>query len=182
MRLEQEVNIYAKDAMKRRFLAAETSVSVVQGKISALISESEIRELQNSETTMYSKLGKLNMDISGLTQQYSDLTTRYDSVTNQYKILDSKLAEYKTSVDGLATNVLQVSTKLNNDYSTTEAMNTAIKAATDEISLSVSKTYVTSEILSSTKSDLDKQAKNYASNAKAIQFSYFIICLSHFTS
>ncbi len=166
MRLEQEVNIYAKDAMKRRFLAAETSVSVVQGKISALISESEIRELQNSETTMYSKLGKLNMDISGLTQQYSDLTTRYDSVTNQYKILDSKLAEYKTSVDGLATNVLQVSTKLNNDYSTTEAMNTAIKAATDEISLSVSKTYVTSEILSSTKSDLDKQAKNYASNAE----------------
>lgn len=166
MRLEQEVNIYAKDAMKRRFLAAETSVSVVQGKISALISESEIRELQNSETTMYSKLGKLNMDISGLTQQYSDLTTRYDSVTNQYKILDSKLAEYKTSVDGLAANVSQVSTKLNNDYSTTEAMNTAIKAATDEISLSVSKTYVTSEILSSTKSDLDKQAKNYASNAE----------------
>lgn len=166
MRLEQEVNIYAKDAMKRRFLAAETSVSVVQGKISALISESEIRELQNSETTMYSKLGKLNMDISGLTQQYSDLTTRYDSVTNQYKILDGKLAEYKTSVDGLAANVSQVSTKLNNDYSTTEAMNTAIKAATDEISLSVSKTYVTSEILSSTKSDLDKQAKNYASNAE----------------
>lgn len=166
MRLEQEVNIYAKDAMKRRFLAAETSVSVVQGKISALISESEIRELQNSETTMYSKLGKLNMDISGLTQQYSNLTTRYDSVTNQYKILDSKLAEYKTSVDGLAANVSQVSTKLNNDYSTTEAMNTAIKAATDEISLSVSKTYVTSEILSSTKSDLDKQAKNYASNAE----------------
>lgn len=166
MRLEQEVNIYAKDAMKRRFLAAETSVSVVQGKISALISESEIRELQNSETTMYSKLGKLNMDISGLTQQYSDLTTRYDSVTNQYKMLDSKLAEYKTSVDGLAANVSQVSTKLNNDYSTTEAMNTAIKAATDEISLSVSKTYVTSEILSSTKSDLDKQAKNYASNAE----------------
>lgn len=166
MRLEQEVNIYAKDAMERRFLAAETSVSVVQGKISALISESEIRELQNSETTMYSKLGKLNMDISGLTQQYSDLTTRYDSVTNQYKILDGKLAEYKTSVDGLAANVSQVSTKLNNDYSTTEAMNTAIKAATDEISLSVSKTYVTSEILSSTKSDLDKQAKNYASNAE----------------
>lgn len=76
MRLEQEVNIYAKDAMKRRFLAAETSVSVVQGKISALISESEIQELQNSETTMYSKLGKLNMDISGLTQQYSDLTIK----------------------------------------------------------------------------------------------------------
>lgn len=46
MRLEQEVNIFAKDAIKRRFLAAETSVSVTQGKIAALISESEIQELQ----------------------------------------------------------------------------------------------------------------------------------------
>jgi len=57
MRLEQEVNIFAKDAIKRRFLAAETSVSVTQGKIAALISESEIQELQNSGTTMYRKVG-----------------------------------------------------------------------------------------------------------------------------
>lgn len=69
MRLEQEVNVFAKDAIKRRFLAAETSVSVMQGKISALISESEIQELQNSGTTMYSKLGKLDMSVSGLTQR-----------------------------------------------------------------------------------------------------------------
>ena len=44
MRLEQEVNIFAKDAIKRKFLAAETSVSVIQGKITALISESEIQD------------------------------------------------------------------------------------------------------------------------------------------
>ena len=166
MRLEQEVNIFAKDAIKRRFLAAETSVSVTQGKIAALISESEIQELQNSKTTMYSKLGKLDLNISGLTQQYSNLATKYDSVTNQYIALDSKLSEYKTTVDGLSANLSQVSTRLSNDYSTTETMNAAIKAAVDEISLSISKTYVTSEILSSTKSDLDKQAKDYASNAE----------------
>ena len=166
MRLEQEVNIFAKDAIKRRFLAAETSVSVTQGKIAALISESEIQELQNSKTTMYSKLGKLDLNISGLTQQYSNLATKYDSVTNQYIALDSKLSEYKTTVDGLSANLSQVSTRLSNDYSTTETMNAAIKAAVDEISLSISKTYITSEILSSTKSDLDKQAKDYASNAE----------------
>ena len=166
MRLEQGVNIFAKDAIKRRFLAAETSVSVTQGKIAALISESEIQELQNSKTTMYSKLGKLDLNISGLTQQYSNLATKYDSVTNQYIALDSKLSEYKTTVDGLSANLSQVSTRLSNDYSTTETMNAAIKAAVDEISLSISKTYVTSEILSSTKSDLDKQAKDYASNAE----------------
>lgn len=118
MRLEQEVNVFAKDAIKRRFLAAETSVSVMQGKISALISESEIQELQNSGTTMYSKLDKLDMSVSGLTQQYSEMATKYDSVTEQYTALDSKLAEYKTSVDGLSADISQVSTRLNDNYST----------------------------------------------------------------
>lgn len=166
MRLEQEVNIFAKDAIKRRFLAAETSVSVTQGKIAALISESEIQELQNSGTTMYSKLGKLDLNISGLTQQYSEMATKYDSVTEQYTALDSKLAEYKTSVDGLSADISQVSTRLNDNYSTTEAMNTAIKAAKDEISLSVSKTYVTTTTLSSTEQTLTKKAQGYASDAQ----------------
>lgn len=141
MRLQKEINIFAKEAMIKRFHAIETAVSVTKGNISAIISDSEIVELQNSETTMYSKLGKLDMNVSGLVQQYTDLTTKYDSVRNQYTAMDSKLASYKTSVDGLSANISQVSTRLNNNYSTTETMNAAISAAKDEISLSVSKTY-----------------------------------------
>ena len=141
MRLQKEINIFAKEAMIKRLHAIETAVSVTQGNISAIISDSEIVELQNSETTMYSKLGKLDMSVSGLVQQYTDLTTKYDSVRNQYTAMDSKLASYKTSVDGLSANISQVSTRLNNNYSTTETMNAAISAAKDEISLSVSKTY-----------------------------------------
>ena len=52
---EKEINIYAKDAILKRFQANETSISITQGKISALISESELVELQNSKETMYSK-------------------------------------------------------------------------------------------------------------------------------
>lgn len=141
MRLQKEINIFAKEAMIKRFHAIETAVSVTKGNISAIISDSEIVELQNNETTMYSKLGKLDMSVSGIVQQYTDLTTKYDSVRDQYVAMDSKLASYKTSVDGLSANISQVSTKLNNDYSTTEVMNAAISAAKDEISLSVSKTY-----------------------------------------
>lgn len=141
MRLQKEINIFAKEAMIKRFRAIETAVSVTKGNISAIISDSEIVELQNGENTMYSKLGKLDMSVSGLTQQYTDLTTKYDSVRDQYTAMDSKLASYKTSVDGLSANITQVSTRLNNNYSTTETMNAAISAAKDEISLSVSKTY-----------------------------------------
>lgn len=141
MRLQKEINIFAKEAMIKRFRAIETAVSVTKGNISAIISDSEIVELQNSETTMYSKLGKLDMSVSGLVQQYTDIATKYDSVCDQYTAIDSKLATYKTSVDGLSANITQVSTRLNNNYSTTETMNAAISAAKDEISLSVSKTY-----------------------------------------
>lgn len=141
MRLQKEINIFAKESMIKRFRAIETAVSVTKGNISAIISDSEIVELQNSETTMYSKLGKLDMSVSGLVQQYTDLTTKYDSVRDQYTAIDSKLATYKTSVDGLSANITQVSTRLNNNYSTTETMNAAISAAKDEINLSVSKTY-----------------------------------------
>ena len=100
MRLQKEINIFAKEAMIKRFRAIETAVSVTQGNISAIISDSEIVELQNSEITMYGKLGKLDMSVSGLVQQYTDLTTKYDSVRDQYTAIDSKLASYKTSVDG----------------------------------------------------------------------------------
>lgn len=56
MRFQKEINIFAKDAILKRFQTNETNFSVVKGKIEALISESEILELQNSKVTMYSKL------------------------------------------------------------------------------------------------------------------------------
>ena len=65
---EKEINIYAKNAILKRFQANETSISITQGKISALISESELVELQNSKETMYSKLASVQMDVSGLTE------------------------------------------------------------------------------------------------------------------
>ena len=56
MRFQKEINIFAKDAILKRFQANETNFSAVKGKIAALISESEILELQNSKVTMYLSL------------------------------------------------------------------------------------------------------------------------------
>ena len=52
VRFEREINIYGDEVILKRFQAAETSISVVQGKISAIISESELTELDNSNATM----------------------------------------------------------------------------------------------------------------------------------
>ena len=143
MRFQKEVNIFAPDAILKRFQANETNFSVVKGKIEALISESEILELQNSKVTMYSKLANIKLTVDGLEQTYTDISSKYDSVTGKYTDLDAKVAEYKSTVDGFSSNLSQVKSNLKNNYSTTTTMNTAIQGKIDELSLSVSNTYAT---------------------------------------
>lgn len=143
MRFQKEVNIFAPDAILKRFQANETNFSVVKGKIEALISESEILELQNSKVTMYSKLADIKLTVDGLEQTYTDISSKYDSVTGKYTDLDAKVAEYKSTVDGFSSNLSQVKSNLKDNYSTTTTMNTAIQGKIDELSLSVSNTYAT---------------------------------------
>lgn len=121
-----------------RFQGLTTSISVIQGNISALISDSEIKELKNGKVTMYSKLASAELNISGLQVNFSDLSTKYDTVSSQYTSLNSKVASYKTSLDGLSADLTSVSANLKNNYSTTTAMNSAIKVAIDGVTSSVS--------------------------------------------
>lgn len=143
MRFQKEINIFAKDAILKRFQTNETNFSVAKGKIEALISESEILELQNSKVTMYSKLADVKLTVHGLEQTYTDMASKYDSVTGKYTDLDAKVAEYKSTVDGFSSNLSQVKSNLKDNYSTTTTMNTAIQGKIDELSLSVSNTYAT---------------------------------------
>lgn len=149
MRFEKEINLYAENAILKRFKTNETNVEVVQGKISALISESELIELQNSSATMFSKLASAALDIGSLKLDFSDLTTKYNTVSGQYTDLSSKVAQYKASVDGLSVNLTSVTKNLQENYSTTTAMNAAIKAMVDEYSVTVSNTYATQAALTS---------------------------------
>ena len=165
MIFEQPVNIYSQDYVLKRFQSNETAVQVVRGKISALISESELIELQNSKATMYSKLASAVLDINSLQLQFSDISSKYDTVTGQYSSLDAKVADYKAGLDGLSVNLTSLSTKINNDYSTTTAMNAAIKASVDGLSSTVSQTYATTQNVKSSLAEADTNAKKYADSA-----------------
>lgn len=167
MRFEREINIYGDEVILKRFQTNETSISVIQGEISAIISESELIELIDSSVTMYSKLASAIMDIDSLTINFSDLTTKYNTVSGQYTALDSKVAQYQASVDGLSANVSQISQNLTNNYSTTTAMNAAIKASVDGLSSTVSKTYATTTQLNTAKSDAISTAKSYTDSANS---------------
>lgn len=147
MRFEREINIYGDEVILKRFQATETSIEVVQGKISALISESELIELENSQATMYSKLASAIMDIDSLDLQFSELNTKYNTVSGQYTQLDSKLTQVEVSVSGLSANISQVSQNLSDNYSTTTQINSAINAKANEITASVSSAYATKTAL-----------------------------------
>lgn len=166
MIFEQPVNIYSQDYVLKCFQSNETAVQVVRGKISALISESELIELQNSKATMYSKLASAILDINSLQLQFSDISSKYDTVTGQYSSLDAKVADYKAGLDGLSVNLTNLSTRINNDYSTTTAMNAAIKASVDGLSSTVSQTYATTQNVKSSLAEADTNAKKYADSAQ----------------
>lgn len=169
MRFEREINIYGDEVILKRFTANETSISVIQGEISAIISESELIELIDSSVTMYSKLASAIMDIDSLTINFSDLTTKYNTVSGQYTALDSKVAEYKASVDGLSANVSQISQNLTNNYSTTTAMNSAINLKINQFSTTVSETYATKSQLNnySTTSQMNSAINQKANEINA---------------
>ena len=79
---------------QEQFKSLTTSLTVVQGNISALISDSEIIELKNGETTMYSRLVSMETSVNSLQLSFSDMNSKYDTVTGQYNSLDGKMAEY----------------------------------------------------------------------------------------
>ena len=166
MIFEQEASIFSKEYTLKRFQAAETAIQVTQGKITALISESELIELQNSKATMYSKLASAVLDINSLQLQFSDISSKYDTVTGQYSSLDAKVADYKAGLDGLSVNLTNLSTRINNDYSTTTAMNAAIKVSVDGLSSTVSQTYATTQNVKSSLAEADTNAKKYADSAQ----------------
>ena len=76
------------------------------------------------------------------------------------------MAEYKSGLDGFSTNLTNLSTKLNNDYSTTTAMNAAIKASVDGLFSTISKTYATGADVQAKLQAADTTAKGYADAAQ----------------
>ena len=148
MRFIKEITLFAPSGTLKRFQGLETSFKVEQGKISALISESELTELRNGDKTMYSRLYSAEQTVSGLEKLYTDVTGKYDAVSKQYTSLDTKVGEYKSAVDGFSGDLQQLSTTINDNYSTTKSMQTYVKAQVDGLSTVVSETYVKTDTLS----------------------------------
>ncbi len=158
MRFIKEITLFAPSGTLKRFQGLETSFKVEQGKISALISESELTELRNGDKTMYSRLYSAEQTVSGLDKLYTDISGKYTD-------LESKTAEYKESVDGFSADLTKLSNHVRDDYSTTRAMEAYVKASIEGFESTVSQTYVTTDTYTGGINDAKKYAGTQASGA-----------------
>lgn len=106
MRFEQEVNVFNPAALSRKFSAIQTDFDVTLGKISAIISDSDIEQYQDGHTTMNSKLSATIQDLDGFHTQVSEMQTSYDG---QFASVDSRLTTFDETLDGISANVSSVS-------------------------------------------------------------------------
>lgn len=130
------VNIYDDEAIARAIRTQETQFQVLQGKISSLITDSELEVLRNGGSTMYSRMSSTEQTVDGISTQVSsiqtDLRDNRPTVTSMNSAITQKANEITTSVNQTLQN-----------YSTTSQMNTAIKQSANSITQTASQTYAT---------------------------------------
>ena len=132
-RYHETVNIYDTEAMARYIRTQETQFTVLQGKISALITDSELQTLRAGGSTMYSRMTSVEATAEGLTSQVSALQT---NLTNNYsttEAMNSAITQKATEITTSVSRTLQ-------NYSTTQQMNAAISQKATEITTSVAST------------------------------------------
>ena len=134
------VNIYDDEAIARAIRTQETQFQVLQGKISSLITDSELEVLRNGGSTMYSRMSSTEQTVEGITTQVSniqtDLRDNRPTITSMNSAITQKANEITTSVNQTLQN-----------YSTTSQMNTAIQQSANSITQTASQTYATKNAL-----------------------------------
>ena len=159
MVFENEINIYNPNAIKSEFHSQATQIGAVQGKIRAIISDSQITELQDGRITMYDRLVSAEMDINGITTQVSSLRQADDQLESQISTIRqtaSSISAEVTSVKNNYARKAQIIMAINN---ITQESETQIKA--DCISLAGKTINLTSDniTINSTHFKVDKNGR-----------------------
>ena len=132
----ESINIYDKDAIARTVQSMETQFTVVNGKISSLITDSELNTIRNGGSTMYSRMYTMEQTVDGLSSTVSSMQT---SLQNNYPTKTEMTSAITQKANEIT---LAVSQTLAN-YSTTQQMSSAIQQSATNITQTVSSTYYT---------------------------------------
>ena len=99
------VPFYDDTYLNKKLTAQQTIFEVLRGKISAIISDSEIEEYRNGNITMASRLSSAIQTVDGFSQQVSSLESEYNAATGEFSSLKSKVSSFEQTVDGFTQQV-----------------------------------------------------------------------------
>lgn len=180
MKFRHEFAPYDTAAIARKLQTHDTMFEVVQGEIHAVISESELVDLQEQGITMWTKMSEMALDTAQLRLDFNDLYSRYDALGENVEGYRSQVASYKVAVDGisaqldtvnsqydtmyeahsnlvgtvnsLSSELTGVQTMLGEDYSTTTEVQSLISQTQESILTQVSGTYASNSDLEAVRS------------------------------
>lgn len=167
------VPFYDDTYLNKKLTAQQTSFEVLRGKISAIISDSEIEEYRNGNITMASRLSSAIQTVDGFSQHVSSLESSYNAATGEFSSLKTKVSTFDQTVDGFTQQVAsweRVEGKNSQDikdiqdglenYVLESNLVSKINQSADKIDLSV----VNTSTLYS-KTDVDNMLSNYTPTA-----------------
>ena len=134
------VNIYDDEAIARAIRTQETQFQVLQGKISSLITDSELEVLRNGGSTMYSRMSSTEQTVDGITTQVSNIQTDLRDNRPTISSMNSAITQEANRITTSVNQTLQ-------NYSTIQQMNTAIQQSANSITQTASQTYATKNAL-----------------------------------
>ena len=143
MVFENEINIFNPDAIANEFHTQSTQISAVQGKIGAMISDSQIQELQSGGTNLYSRLVSAEMDINGISTQVSSLQQVDGQLESQISTVRQTASSISAEVSSVKNNYAKKSQIILAINNTTQESETIISA--EHISLAGKRINLTSE-------------------------------------
>lgn len=125
--------------ISKKFTTHDTQLSVIQGHIAAIISESEIQELVDGDMTMYSAMNKIAVDVSGLSISLNSLNSTVSAQSDSITSLSSKQAEYELSLSQFEVDLRSVEGQAD----TIQENFSQFKLTTESFQTSVTQNYAT---------------------------------------
>ena len=132
-RYHQSVNIY-NNLLTERLSSQDTQFEVIRGKISAIISDTDLQKFMDGTSTWFSEYGNLFMTVEGLNTSFSKLQTTVSNNGQEITEIKSQYASYNQTIDKFNNTITQT----NKDLNSLTTKTTEISGTLDDLDLSVS--------------------------------------------
>lgn len=148
MVFENEVNLYDKNRIINEFHTQSTQLQVVQGKISAVISDSQIQELQNGGTNMYTKMSAIEQSVDGISASVSSMSSEVDGIR------EWTLSQINLKAD-------EIDLEVSNNYAAKASIIATVNADTSGVTINAGKISLAGKAIDLTSDNITISSNNF---------------------